>query len=78
MYIVFWKEDGGGSPVISDKLTPQQAGELTTLLQEFSDVLRNEPRSLNTVYIDTDTDTDTAHPIRIPPHAYRDTVKSEL
>ena len=43
MYIVFWKEDGGGSPVISEKLTPQQAGELTTLLQEFSDVLRNEP-----------------------------------
>ena len=36
------------------------------------------PRSLNTVYIDTDP----AHPIRLPPyrlpHAYRDTVKSEL
>ena len=78
--VVFWKEDGGESPVFSDKLTPQQAGELTMLLQEFSDVLCNEP-GLTTI-TEHGIDTDTTRPIRLLPyrlpHTYQDTVKSEL
>ena len=78
--IVFWERSGDSPPKVSDLLTTPQAGELQTLLQEFSDVLSSEPG--RTTIVEHTIDVGGARPIRLAPyrlpHAYRDVVHQEL
>ena len=69
-----------GTPVVSTQLSPAQRTDLHGLLQEFRDVMSNRPGK--TQITECRITTGAASPIRLPPyrlpHAYRDTVKTEL
>ena len=79
--VVMWKDDCvEDQPVIGEELTEDRRLELQKFLEEFSDILKNEPGQ--TLLVDHQIDTGMAKPVRQPPyrlpHAYRETIKSEL
>ena len=80
--IVLWDSgnEPGESPTIGETLGLDEKGQLTELLQEFRDVLQNQPGKTHVAEYRVKTKSE--NPIRLPPyrlpHAYRDLVKQEL
>ena len=79
--IVLWRDaTAKQQPVINSSLTPTQLQELHHTLQSFSDVLNSKPG--RTTVAEHHIEVGDARPIRLPPyrlpHAYRETVLTEL
>ena len=70
----------GDKPLVNNDLTPEQAQELQRLLEEFGDVLSNQPR--RTKITQHHIETGSTQPIWLAlyriPHAYRDTMQRQL
>ena len=77
-----WNEDAGveAQPTVGEQLSDDQQEQLQGLLQEFTDVMRNEPG--RTTLAEHRIETENARPIRqMPyrlPYAYRDEVLKDL
>ena len=80
--IVLWKdkETEEEQPIISNRLLEGQRTQLHTLLEEYKDVLSNEPG--RTTMAEHNIETKSGNPVRLQPyrlpHAYRETVRQEL
>ena len=80
--IVLWKdkETEEEQPIISNRLLEGQRTQLHTLLEEYKDVLSNEPG--RTTMAKHNIETKSGNPVRLQPyrlpHAYRETVRQEL
>ena len=68
------------NPVFGDQLTSEQQQELQGLLEEFADVMQNQPGRTDAA--EHTIDTGTARPVKLPPyrppHAHKETVKQEI
>ena len=66
--VLVWNDDAGceAGPVMGDRLSNRQKVELKGLLDEFSDVLRNDPGY--TSLIEYRTETGDAKPVRQQPY----------
>ena len=78
-----WKEHTNetlNDAVLGDKLIDTQQSELKEMLEEYLDVMRNEPSKTNLA--EHNIVTSEARPVRLPPyrlpHAYTETVQQEL
>ena len=78
--VMTWKDQGEDTPLLNKSLTSIQTQQMEELLRSFTDVLRSDPG--RTTLTEYRIDTGSAAPVRLPPyrlpHAYRDTVLSEL
>ena len=82
--VVDWKEgqgDGkGGGPTIGERLSSNQREELQQVLEEFADVLQDEPGRTN--LIEHRIEADGARPVRQSPYripySYREMVQEEM
>ena len=81
--IPLWRDDPESKedkPTIGDQLAETQRAQLRNLLDNFRDVLSNEPG--RTTIAEHSIETGNANPVRLQPyripHAYRDTVRQEL
>ena len=78
--VLVWNDDAGSEPgpVMGDRLSNGQKVELKGLLDEFSDVLRNDPDCTFLI----EHCIETGDPVRQPPyqlpHAYKEEVRKEL
>ena len=68
------------NPVFGDQLTSEQQHELQGLLEEFADVMQNQPGRTDAA--EHTIDTGTARPVKLPPyrlpHAHKETVQQEI
>ena len=68
------------NPVFGDQLTSEQQYELQGLLEEFADVMQNQPGCTDAA--EHTIDTGTARPVKLPPyrlpHAHKETVQQEI
>ena len=78
-----WREEESSErsePGFGDKLSEEQQCEVRSLLGEFEEVIKDTPG--RTSLAQHEMRTGEARPIRLPPyripHAYRDTVKTEI
>ena len=80
--IIVWKDepDSPREPVMGEKLTAEQKGDLQKLLDEFVDTMSDIPGK--TDLIEHDINAGSARPVRQPPYrlpqAYRAAVKEEI
>ena len=79
-----WSEgpdsNGEDQPLFGDQLSSEQRADMNTLLEEYTDVMQNNPGK--TTLAQHHIRTGDARPVKLPPyrlpHAYRETVKKEL
>ena len=81
--IPLWREDPDSDedrPLISDQLNEAQKRQLQIMMDDFKDVLSNEPGK--TTIAEHNIETGDASPVRLQPyrlpHAYRETVRKDL
>ena len=78
--VLRWNGSPEGQPSLGEQLDTTRRKQLQQLLEEFADVIRNKPG--RTALMEHRIATGMANPIRLPhyrlPHAYRETVQSEL
>ena len=78
--IIPWERGETKPPTVNSGLTDQQAKDLQSLLQGFSETLGPDPGC--TSIAEHSIEMENAQPVRLPPyclpHAYRDTIDQEL
>lgn len=78
--VILWNDSPEGQPTIGEQLNTSQREQLQQVLGEFADVMQNKPG--RTALMEHRIDTGTANPVKLPPyrlpHAYRETVQTEL
>ena len=78
--VLLWDDLPEGRPTTGDQLSDSQRQQLGNMLDEFSEVMKYQPGL--TDLTEHKIVTGCANPVRLPPyrlpHAYRETVQSEL
>ena len=78
--VLLWNDSPEGQATLGEQLDPMKREQLQQVLNEFADVVQNKPG--RTAMMEHRIDTGTANPVRLPPyrlpHAYSETVQSEL